>query len=154
MFSVNLFALDIYSLCKYGYFQTDSLNDNLFNITYSMVFLMMNIGLIILKIYTTSFKHQCDQMKSCSNSTLVPASTEVLALYQSIKKGSGPLYIVLYNITTLFLTTALFQVARGLATPAKLLFGIISQVLTLYELSKAGQDLHDTLCSCITLIRY
>ena len=147
MSSVNLFVPD---LLQPETFEADNL---FFKIPLTAIFFNLYLGLLLLKVYVSAFQHQAKLIESYSTSALVQASTRLLILYQSVKRGCGPLFIVIYAFCTMFLIIVLFQVTKGFAPPTMVMLGVITQTLTLYEISGYGQDLHTIMCSASSFVR-
>ena len=152
MKTLNLFSPEILGLIADG---NVSVNVVVlcYKISIIMIFGILDIGLALLKIHVSSYQQECKQMQTYRHSDLVPASTRTLNRYKTIKKGSGPLFIVSYTSSTMFITTVLFQIVKRIVSPFEVLLGIIIQILTLYEISGYGQLLHNHLCSAASFVR-
>ena len=117
----------------------------------SMVILEQQICLGILKIIANSFKKKCEQLKTSEN--LIHASTRNLDLYKSIKKGSGPIFFILYSYGTISIIINLYQLIAGIIPFTENAMGMLAILLMVYELSAYGHELNADICSSAALVR-
>ena len=120
-------------------------------ISSSLILLEETFCLGILKMVANSFKRKCQQLKSSGN--LYGTAKRILDLYKSIKRGAGPIFLVLYSYNTVSVIILLYQVIAKISSASQSFMGLVGTLLWLYELSVYGQELNENIRSSAALLR-